>query len=53
MKCPRIVSTDLNGLTCKIAVNTDLARERPDQRAPSETVEAQDQAGLIRFIGCG
>jgi hypothetical protein len=47
------MSTDVNGLTCKIAVDTDLMREPPGQLAPSEALEAQDHAGLIQLIGRG
>ena len=47
------MSTDLNDLTCKIVVVTDLMREPPDERAPSEALEAQDHAGLIQLIGRG
>ena len=47
------MSTDLDDLTCKIVAVTNLRREPPDQRAPSETPEAQDPAGLIQFIGSG
>ena len=47
------MSTDLDDLTCKIVAVTDLMREPPDQRAPSETAEAQDHASLIQFIGRG
>jgi hypothetical protein len=45
MVYPRIVSTDLNGLTCKIVVETDLMREPPDHCAPNEAPDAQDHAG--------
>src|SRR5262245_4831045 len=53
LEFPRITSTDLNGLTCKIAVDTDLRRDPPAQRAPSEALEAQDDAGHIQRIGRG
>jgi hypothetical protein len=39
--CPQIYSTDLNGLTCKIVVETDLMREPPDHCAPNASPRAQ------------
>jgi hypothetical protein len=43
--CPRIYSTDLDDLPCKIMAETDLMHEPPDQRAAGEAPEDQDDGG--------
>ncbi len=45
LECPRIMSTDLDGLTCKIMAETHLMHEPPDHCAPGEAPEDQDDGG--------
>lgn len=50
--CPRIVSTDVNGLSGKIVAETDLRCEPPDHRASGEASEAQDNGGPTQDLRC-
>jgi hypothetical protein len=53
LEYPRMTSTDLNDLTCKIVGETDPRPEPPDPRVPSKAPEAQDPAGPLQSIWHG
>jgi hypothetical protein len=46
--CPRIMSTDVTGLSGKIIAETDLMRKPPDHHAPGEAPKLQDDGGKPR-----